>query len=74
MLPFRAHLSIAIPALVFVVPALVGVVISGFPAGVVGTVAGFLAYDWFFLPPYNTLTVRSPQNWIALARLRRWSC
>jgi len=67
MLPFRAHLSIAIPALVLVVPAVVGAVISGFPAGAVGTVAGFLAYDWFFLPPYNTLTVRSPQNWIALA-------
>ena len=66
MLPFRAHLSIAIPALVLVVPAVVGAVISGFPAGVVGTVAGFLAYDWFFLPPYDTLTVRSPQNWIAL--------
>jgi two-component system, OmpR family, sensor histidine kinase KdpD len=66
MLPFRDHLSIAIPALLLVIPALVGTVISGFPAGVVGAVAGFLGYDWFFLPPYNTLTVRSPQNWIAL--------
>ncbi len=66
LLPFRAHLSIAIPALVLVVPAVVGTVISGFLAGAVGAVAGFLIYDWFFLPPYNTLTVRSPQNWIAL--------
>ena len=66
LLPFRAHLSIALPALVLVVPAVVGAAISGFPAGVVGAVAGFLVYDWFFLPPYNTLTVRSPQNWIAL--------
>ena len=49
------------------VPAVVGAAISGFPAGVVGAVAGFLVYDWFFLPPYDTLTVRSPQNWIALA-------
>lgn len=67
LLPFRPHLSIAIPALVFVVPALVGVVIGGFVPGVVGALAGFLVYDLFFLPPYNTLTVRSPQNWIALA-------
>jgi two-component system sensor histidine kinase KdpD len=66
LLPFRSHLSIAIPALVLVVPAVVGAAISGFPAGLVGAVVGFLAYDWFFLPPYNTLTVRSPQNWIAL--------
>ncbi len=67
LLPFRAHLSIAIPALVFVVPALVGVVIGGFLPGVIGALGGFVVYDLFFLPPYNTLTVRSPQNWIALA-------
>jgi two-component system, OmpR family, sensor histidine kinase KdpD len=67
LLPFRAHLSIAIPALVFVLPALVGVVMGGFVPGVVGALGGFLVYDYFFLPPYDALTVRSPQNWIALA-------
>ena len=67
MLPFRAHLSIAIPALAFVLPAVIGVVIGGFIPGVVGALAGFLVYDWFFLPPYNTFTVRSPSNWFALA-------
>jgi len=67
MLPFRSHLSIAIPALAFVLPALTGVVIGGFVPGVVGALAGFLVYDYFFLPPYNTLTVRLPSNWIALA-------
>jgi two-component system, OmpR family, sensor histidine kinase KdpD len=66
MLPFRAHLSIAIPALVFVLPAVVGVVVGGFLAGAIGAGAGFLVYDYFFLKPYNTLTVQSPQNWIAL--------
>jgi two-component system, OmpR family, sensor histidine kinase KdpD len=66
LLPFRVHLSIATPALVFVLPALIGVVIGGFIPGVVGAVAGFALYDWFFLPPYDTFTVRSPQNWIAL--------
>ncbi len=67
MLPFRAHLSIAIPALAFVLPAVIGVVIGGFIPGVVGALAGFLVYDWFFLPPYNTFTVRFPSNWFALA-------
>ena len=66
LLPFRDHLSIAIPALAFVLPALLGVVVGGFGPGVVGALGGFLVYDFFFLPPYNTLTVRSPQNWIAL--------
>jgi two-component system sensor histidine kinase KdpD len=66
LLPFRSSLSTAIPALAFVLPAVIGVVIGGFWVGVVGAAAGFLAYDWFFLPPYDTLTVRSAQNWIAL--------
>jgi two-component system sensor histidine kinase KdpD len=66
LLAFRSHLSIALPALMFVLPAMVGTVIGGFAVGVVGAVAGFFAYDYFFLPPYGTLTVRSPQNWIAL--------
>jgi two-component system, OmpR family, sensor histidine kinase KdpD len=67
LLPFRSHLSVALPALVFVLPALVGTVIGGFWPGVVGAAAGFVVYDWFFLPPYDTFTVRSPQNWIAVA-------
>ncbi len=66
LLPFRSHLSIAIPALAFVLPALVGVLIGGFVPGVVGVIGGFLVYDCFFLPPYNTLIMRSPQNLIAL--------
>ena len=66
MLPFRAHLSPTIPALVFVLPALVGVAVGGFVPGAVGALAGFVAYDFYFLPPYGTLSVRSPQNWVAL--------
>jgi two-component system sensor histidine kinase KdpD len=66
LLPFRSHLSTATPALVFVLPALIGVVVGGFVVGAIGAVAGFVFYDVFFLPPYNTLTVHSPQNWVAL--------
>ncbi len=66
LLPFRTNLSVAIPALLFVLPALAGAVVGGFVAGAVGAFGGFVLYDYFFLPPYNTLTVRSPQNWIAL--------
>jgi two-component system sensor histidine kinase KdpD len=66
LLPFRAHLSIALPALLLVLPALAGAVIGGFVPGLVGALGGFVFYDLFFLPPYNTLTVRSPQNWVAL--------
>jgi two-component system sensor histidine kinase KdpD len=66
LLPFRDHLSTAIPALVFVVPVIFGVMVGGTASGAFGAVVGFLLYDVFFLPPYGRLTVQSAQNWIAL--------
>jgi len=66
LLPFRGHLSIAAPALIFVVPVILGVVVGGIVPGVLGSVAGFLLFDILFIPPYGTLTVHAPQNWIAL--------
>ncbi len=66
MLPFRSHLSIATTALILVVPVVIGVVIGGFVAGAFSVVAGFLVYDFFFVPPYLTLWVGAPQNWAAL--------
>jgi two-component system, OmpR family, sensor histidine kinase KdpD len=59
-------LSIATTALVLVVPVVIGVVIGGFVAGVLSVIAGFLVYDFFFIPPYQTLWVGRPQNWAAL--------
>src|ERR1700722_1384447 len=66
MLPFRASLSVATTALVLVIPVVVGVVIGGFVAGVISVAAGFLVYDFFFIPPYLTLLVGRSQNWAAL--------
>jgi two-component system sensor histidine kinase KdpD len=66
MLPLRGHLSIATCALVLVVPVVVGVVSGGFLAGVLSVIAGFVVYDFFFIPPYLTLWVGAPQNWVAL--------
>jgi two-component system sensor histidine kinase KdpD len=66
LLPVRSHLSIATPALVFVIPVVIGVVLGGFWAGALAAVTGFLFYDIFFLPPYGTLTVHAAANWLAL--------
>src|ERR1700722_18574574 len=66
MIPLRGHLSIATTALVLVVPVVIGVVCGGFIAGALSVAAGFLVYDWFFIPPIHTLWVGAPQNWAAL--------
>src|SRR6516225_3113945 len=66
MLPLRGSLSIATTALILVVPVVIGVVLGGFRAGVLSVIAGFLVYDFFFIPPYQTVWVGAPQNWAAL--------
>ena len=66
MLPLRSHLSTATTALILVVPVVIGVVCGGFGAGTVSVAAGFLVYDFFFIPPYLTLWVGASQNWAAL--------
>ena len=66
MIPLRGHLSIATTALVLVVPVVIGVVTGGFIAGALSVAAGFLVYDWYFIPPIHTLWVGAPQNWAAL--------
>jgi len=34
--------------------------------GISTALIAFLAFDWFFLPPYNTLLVRNPFDWLVL--------
>ena len=66
MIPLRSHLSVATTALVLVVPVVIGVVAGGVTVGIISVSAGFLVYDFFFIPPYLTLSVGRPQNWVAL--------
>jgi two-component system, OmpR family, sensor histidine kinase KdpD len=66
MLPLRAHISVSTAALILVIPVVVGVVVGGFLAGSFSVIAGFLVYDFAFIPPYNTLNVGTAQNWTAL--------
>jgi two-component system sensor histidine kinase KdpD len=66
LLPFRAHVSTATPALAFTVPVVVGVVFGGYIPGALASVVGFVLYDIFFLPPYNNLTVKRDSDWLTL--------
>ena len=66
LLAFRPQLSVATSALVLVVPVVLGVTVGGFGVGAGAAILGFLAYDWFFIPPYGTLSVTSAQDWVAL--------
>ncbi|MGH9020810.1 MAG: DUF4118 domain-containing protein, partial [Acidimicrobiales bacterium] len=66
LLPLRSHISVSTAALVLVVPVVVGAAIGGFVAGLISVGAGFLVFDFAYIPPYGTLNVGTAQNWTAL--------
>jgi two-component system sensor histidine kinase KdpD len=66
MLTVRGHLSVSTAALALVIPVVAGAVIGGLGAGALGVLAGFFVYDFFFIPPYNTLSVDTAQDWEAI--------
>lgn len=63
---FRDDLDKAHVALVFLLVVLASSASGGRLLGVAIAVAAFLIFDWFFLPPYNTLLLRNPLDWVVL--------
>ena len=53
-------------ALSFVLAVLAVATWWGLAEAVAASVAGMLAFNYFFLPPVGTLTIADPQNWVAL--------
>lgn len=66
LLAARSHLGEAHVALVFLLVVLGASAAGGRILGMITALAAFLAFDWFFLPPYNTLLVRNPFDWLVL--------
>jgi two-component system sensor histidine kinase KdpD len=66
LLPFRSGITTATAALVLVVPVALGVAVGGFPAVPFGVVAGFLTFDFVFIPPYYTFYVTAWEDWVSL--------
>src|SRR5258706_86300 len=66
LLPFRSDITVAPAALVLVVPVALGVAVGGFPAVPFGVAAGFLTFDFVFIPPYSTFYVTEWEDWVSL--------
>jgi K+-sensing histidine kinase KdpD len=63
---FRENLDKAHVALVFLLVVLASSASGGRVLGAAIAVVAFLIFDWFFLPPYNTLLLRNPLDWVVL--------
>ena len=62
----RQQVGEAHVALVFLLVVLAASAGGGRTLGITIAIAAFLVFDWFFLPPYNTLIVRNPFDWLVL--------
>ncbi len=64
--PNRGRLSVLTIALIYLLVVLAGATLGGLGPGIFTSVVGFLTFNFFFLPPYYTFVVGSPQDIVAL--------
>ena len=67
LLPLRALIDRSTMALLYLLPVGLSTALWGLAPGVLAAVCAFLAFNYFFLPPYGTLIVRHSQAVIILA-------
>lgn len=66
LFPLRAQLSGAHVTLALLLVVLGASAWGGRILGMSVALGAFLIFDWFFLPPFNTLLVRNPLDWLVL--------
>ncbi|MGH2625162.1 MAG: DUF4118 domain-containing protein, partial [Anaerolineales bacterium] len=62
----RAFLTTPIVALLYLLPVVASTTAWGLTAGIVASVSAFLAFNFFFFPPFFTLVVHQTQDFLAL--------
>ena len=62
----RQVLSTPIVALLYLLPVGLSTALWGLWPGIVASLCAFLAFNYFFIPPYYTLVVHSTQDLLAL--------
>jgi two-component system sensor histidine kinase KdpD len=66
MAAFRNRLNEAHITLAYLLVVQGGSARGGRPLGIALAAAAFLCFDLFFLPPFGTLTIQDPLNWLVL--------
>jgi two-component system, OmpR family, sensor histidine kinase KdpD len=61
-----AHINTTTVALSFLLVVLLTASTYGLGVGIFASLASVFCFNYFFLPPYGTLVIQEPQNWVAL--------
>ena len=65
-LPFRSEINSTTVSLAFLLIILLAATLLGRGPALLSSFLAGVSLNFFFLPPYYTLTVAEPQNWVAL--------
>lgn len=65
LLPFRAYLNSTEVALTLLLVVLLSASGFGSRAGLAASISGIVCFNFFFLPPYYTLSISDPENLVA---------
>ena len=66
LLPLREDLSLHSVGFTFLLVAVVSAAVGGFGPGAVGSLIGFAAFNFLFIPPYGTFAIHEGEDVIAL--------
>jgi two-component system sensor histidine kinase KdpD len=66
LIPVRAAINSTTVAFAYLLLVLFVAIFWGSKPALLASVLGMLAFNFFFLAPYHTLTIADPQNWLAL--------
>lgn len=66
LLPLRSKVNVSTVTLIFIIPAIAAEVAGGIVAGFTTVGISALVLDFYFIPPYGTLSIGSAQNWVGL--------
>lgn len=66
LVSLRGFLSISVVALLYLLTVVICTTIGRFPSGIAASILAFLAFNYLFLPPFNTFTVAHTQDIIAI--------
>lgn len=64
--PFHFQISVTTVALTLLMVVLFVATFWGSRPAFVASILGMLCFNYFFLPPFGTLAITDPENWIAL--------
>jgi two-component system, OmpR family, sensor histidine kinase KdpD len=64
--PFKPFLETQLIALIYLLPVMVSTVLWGLTPGILAGFLAFLAYNYFYIPPYYTFAVHKTQDLITL--------